>query len=85
MKTIDGLNLYEIPDLSAALGIHPVTARRYLAEGRIPARKLGKAWLVPEYAFRAMFAPPAPAPARTASSDRPRRSKAKRSPARRGK
>lgn len=81
MKTIGGLNLYEIPDLSAALGIHPVTARRYLAEGRIPARKLGKAWLVPEDAFRAMFAPPAPAPARPAAGDRPRR-KAK---ARRGK
>jgi excisionase family DNA binding protein len=70
MKTIGGLNLYEIPDLSAALGIHPVTARRYLAEGRIPARKLGKSWLVPEDAFQAMFAHPAPA--RPAAGNRPR-------------
>lgn len=55
MKTIAGTTLYEIPDLSAALGIHPVTARRYLAEGRIPARKMGKAWLVAEETLRGMF------------------------------
>lgn len=79
MKTIGGLNLYEIPDLAAALGIHPVTARRYLAEGRIPARKLGKSWLVPEDSFQAMFSP-----ARPVAGDRPRTSKAAGKP-RRGK
>lgn len=64
MKTIDTLKIYEVPDIAEALGIHPVTARRYLAEGRIPARKLGKAWLVTEGDFLAMFQP-APAPARS--------------------
>ena len=65
MRTIADLTLYEIPDLAAALGIHPVTARRYLAEGRIPARKAGRAWLVAEEALRAFFhvAPAGTAPA----------------------
>ena len=76
MRTIDTLKIYEVPDLAAALGIHPVTVRRYLAEGRIPARKLGKAWLVTEGDFLAMFNP---APAR------PRKAAAARAKARRVK
>ena len=74
MRTIDTLKIYEVPDLAAALGIHPVTARRYLAEGRIPARKLGKAWLVTEADFLAMFQPTPARPRKVAAA----RAKARR-------
>ncbi len=55
MKTFGTLKLYEIPDIAEALGIHPVTARRYLKEGRIPGRKEGKNWLVTEEAMLTYF------------------------------
>ena len=81
MRTIDTLKIYEVPDLAAALGIHPVTARRYLAEGRIPARKLGKAWLVTEGDVLAMFNP-APARPHKAPSTRAKARRVKPAPAR---
>jgi excisionase family DNA binding protein len=38
--------LYSIDDLSTILKLHPKTILRFIHEGKIPARKIGRSWMV---------------------------------------
>jgi excisionase family DNA binding protein len=38
---IAGIKMYSAKEVSEILGVHIVTARRYMAEGRIKAKKIG--------------------------------------------
>ncbi|MEJ5869378.1 helix-turn-helix domain-containing protein [Pseudokineococcus sp. 5B2Z-1] len=37
-------DLYDTDDLAAALGVHPLTLRRWVATGRIPGAQIGRRW-----------------------------------------
>ena len=51
-KQLDKGNLvvYTVADLSKLLNTTPQTVRRYINEGRIQGRKVGRQWLVDEEA-----------------------------------
>lgn len=53
-KQLDKGNLvvYTVADLSKLLNTTPQTVRRYINEGRIQGRKIGRQWLVDEEAVR---------------------------------
>ena len=44
--------VYTVADLSKLLNTTPQTVRRYINEGRIQGRKIGRQWLVDEEAVR---------------------------------
>ena len=46
------LVVYTVADLSKLLNTTPQTVRRYINEGRIQGRKIGRQWLVDEEAVR---------------------------------
>lgn len=47
------IRVYTVQELANLLRLTPQTVRRFLKEGRIPARKVGGKWLVTEEALRA--------------------------------
>ena len=42
------LKLYSISDLTTILHLHPKTILRFIHEGKIKARKIGRSWMVSE-------------------------------------
>lgn len=42
------LKLYSISDLAPVLNLHPKTILRFIHEGKIKARKIGRSWMVSE-------------------------------------
>lgn len=42
------LKLYSISDLTTILKLHPKTILRFINEGKIKARKIGRSWMVSE-------------------------------------
>lgn len=42
------LKLYSIPELTTILNLHPKTILRFIHEGKIKARKIGRSWMVSE-------------------------------------
>jgi len=44
--------LYSIAELSPILKLHPKTLTRFIHEGKIKARKIGRSWMVHEDALR---------------------------------
>ena len=53
-KQLDKGNLvvYTVADLSKLLNTTPQTVRKYINEGKIKGRKIGRQWLVDEEAVR---------------------------------
>lgn len=46
-----------VEDVAAALHISDQTVQRYVREGRLPATKVGRRYLIPEDAVEAMLEP----------------------------
>jgi excisionase family DNA binding protein len=46
MLDIEGLKFYTLKETCDLLHISLATARRYIADGKLPARKIGAAWYV---------------------------------------
>jgi excisionase family DNA binding protein len=46
-----------VEEVAAVLHISNQTAQRYVREGRLPARKVGRRYLIPEDAVEAMLEP----------------------------
>ena len=44
---------YTVADIASFLRLHPKTVTRFIHEGKIPARKIGRAWMVSKEDFRA--------------------------------
>lgn len=44
---------YAIEDLSSLLKLHPITIRRFIREGKLPGRKIGRRWMVSHDDLRA--------------------------------
>jgi excisionase family DNA binding protein len=42
----EALNLITVPDLAQRLQLNPITIRRWIKSGRLPAQKLGKSYRV---------------------------------------
>jgi excisionase family DNA binding protein len=53
--------LLTVADVAALLKVHPLTVRRWIASGRLPAVKLGKSYRITPSAYRQLIAA-APAP-----------------------
>ena len=53
-KQLDKGNLvvYTVKDLSKLLNTTPQTVRKYISEGRIKGKKIGRQWLVDEEAVK---------------------------------
>jgi excisionase family DNA binding protein len=49
------LVLYNVEEFSAKFGLHVVTVRKLIRQGRIKGRKMGNRWYVSEDAFRDYF------------------------------
>lgn len=43
-----GTKLYSIADLTTILNLHPKTILRFIGEGKIKARKIGRSWRITE-------------------------------------
>lgn len=48
-----------ITEISERFGIHRDTAYRWLREGHIPARQIGRRWIVSRATLEALLLPPA--------------------------
>ena len=48
MLEVSGTKLYDIQEIAKTLNIHPQTVRRWIHSGKLPARKLGKAYYISE-------------------------------------
>lgn len=46
MRKIEGVKLYDVPEIAKMLGISTKTVLRLIADGKLPGRKLGKAFFV---------------------------------------
>jgi excisionase family DNA binding protein len=53
------MEIYTIPELATKLHVRQRTARRYLREGRLQARKVARRWLITEDALRSFLLPDA--------------------------
>ena len=60
--------LYTVEDLVEILNLHPKTIRRFIREGRLTGRKIGRAWMVDHESLKA-FAHAELAPTDDAPSD----------------
>ena len=47
----DPPTVYSAGEIAAILGVHRNTVWRWLATGKLPGRKVGGLWMVPETAF----------------------------------
>jgi len=52
VKEIAGIKLYTVPEISKALGVHPITVQTWVRTGKLPGRKIGVKWLVTEKALQ---------------------------------
>jgi excisionase family DNA binding protein len=55
-ETDHTLRTFTVPQLAAILHVVPRTAQRYLREGRITGKRVGRHWLVSEEALRRFLA-----------------------------
>ena len=53
------MNVYTVPELATKLHVRQRTARRYLREGRLQARKVARRWLITEESLRRFLLPTA--------------------------
>jgi excisionase family DNA binding protein len=51
-----------VEEVAAALHISNQTAQRYVREGKLPARKIGRRYLIPEDAVEGLLEPKAEPP-----------------------
>ncbi|MCI0453626.1 MAG: helix-turn-helix domain-containing protein [Candidatus Dadabacteria bacterium] len=54
-KSIAGLNLYNLKELSKKLDVTGSTLRAYIRQGKIKGRKVAGKWLVSDEALRQYF------------------------------
>ena len=52
MKEIEGIKLYEVPDLVKILDLSRLTIQGYLRAGKIKGVKVGKQWCITEENLR---------------------------------
>lgn len=50
-------NMITVPEVSAALKVSDQTVWKYIKKGKLPARKIGRQWLVAADAVEAMLEP----------------------------
>lgn len=55
MVQIENIKMYTVKELHQATGIAVETYRRWIREGRLPAKKVGKVWMVTEETVRQFF------------------------------
>lgn len=55
MVQIENIKLYTVKELHQATGIAVETYRRWIREGRLPAKKVGKTWMITEETVRQFF------------------------------
>jgi len=52
MKTIEGVKVYSLPEVSELLDITYPTVRKYVKEGKIRSRRVGRNYLITGEAIR---------------------------------
>ena len=45
---IDGDKMYQVDEVAQILGITPFTVRKWLREGKIKGKKIGRPWMIPK-------------------------------------
>lgn len=55
MVQIENIKMYTVKELHQATGIAVETYRRWIREGRLPAKKVGKTWMITEETVRQFF------------------------------
>ena len=55
MIQIENIKMYTVKELHQATGIAMETYRRWIREGRMPAKKVGRMWFVSEETVRQFF------------------------------
>ena len=55
-------DVYSPDEFAELLGVPPTTVRRWLREGRIRGRKIGRRWFVPHSELEKTINPPDPEP-----------------------
>jgi len=63
MLAADRKDVYSPDEFAELLGVPPTTVRRWLREGRIRGRKIGRRWFVPHSELEKTINPPEPEPA----------------------
>lgn len=51
-KEVAGMTLYTVRELADILGVTTITIRRYIADGSLKARKIGRAYHISDEALR---------------------------------
>lgn len=46
MRQVEGVTLYTILEAAKVLGVTPQTVRLYIKEGRLPAKRIGRPYLI---------------------------------------
>lgn len=46
MRQVEGVTLYTILEAAKVLGVTPQTIRLYIKDGRIPAKRIGRPYLI---------------------------------------
>ena len=46
MRQVEGVTLYTILEAAKVLGVTPQTVRLYIKDGRIPAKRIGRPYLI---------------------------------------
>ena len=62
MHPADRKDVYSPDEFAEVLGVPPTTVRRWLREGRIRGRKIGRRWFVPHSELEITINPPDPKP-----------------------
>jgi len=52
MKTIEGVKVYSLPEVSKLLDITYPTVRKYVNEGRLRSQRVGRGYLVTDESIR---------------------------------
>ncbi len=55
MKTIEGVNVYSLLEVSELLDITYTTVRKYIKEGKIRSRRVGRKYLVTGESIRSFL------------------------------
>jgi len=55
MVQIENIRMYNLEELHQATGIAIETFRRWIKEGRLPAKKVARRWLVTEETVKQLF------------------------------
>lgn len=55
MKTVLGVKLYNVKEVAELLGVTPETARNYIKDGKLNAKKIGVRYYVSEERLKAFL------------------------------